>query len=67
MMYLVQAQSKYSSLSKTDESFAEYYFLWAFLNVFFGTVSGYAIQRYLNALNTKGPDAMLTLLARRSH
>jgi len=62
MMYLVQAQSKYSSLSKTDESFAEYYFLWAFLNVFFGTVSGYAIQRYLNALNTKGPDAMLTLL-----
>lgn len=62
MMYLVQAQSKYSSLSKTDESFAEYYFLWAFINVFFGTVSGYAIQRYLNALNTKGPDAMLTLL-----
>lgn len=62
MMYLVQAQSKYCSLSKTDESFAEYYFLWAFLNVFFGTVSGYAIQRYLNALNTKGPDAMLQLL-----
>ena len=62
MMYLVQAQSKHSSLSKTDESFAEYYFLWAFLNVFSGTVSGYAIQRYLNALNTKGPDAMLQLL-----
>jgi hypothetical protein len=62
MMYLVQAQSKYVSLSKTDESFARYYFFWAFVNVFLGTVSGYAIQRYLNALNNKGPDAMLQLL-----
>ena len=62
MMYLVQAQNKFTSLSRTDQSFANYYFLWAFINVFFGTVSGYAIQRYLNALNTRGPDAMLQLL-----
>ena len=62
MMYLVQAQNKYTSLSRTDESFANYYFIWAFINVFFGTVSGYAIQRYLNALNTRGPDEMLQLL-----
>jgi hypothetical protein len=62
MMYLVQAQNKFTSLSRTDQSFANHYFLWAFVNVFFGTVSGYAIQRYLNALNTRGPDAMLQLL-----
>ena len=62
MMYLVQAQSKYSSLSRTDESFAKYYFLWAFLNVFFGTVSGFAIQRYVHALNTEGVDAMFELV-----
>ena len=62
LLYLVQAQTTHVSLSKTDQQFTKFYFLWAFLNIFLGTVSGFAFERYLTALQTEGPDEMLTLL-----
>ena len=62
LLYLVQAQTTHVSLSKTDQQFTKCYFLWAFLNIFLGTVFGFAFERYLTALETEGPDEMLTLL-----
>jgi len=62
LLYLVQAQTTHVSLSKTDQQFTKCYFLWAFLNIFLGTVSGFAFERYVTALQTEGPDEMLTLL-----
>jgi len=62
LLYLVQAQTTHVSLSKTDQQFTKCYFLWAFLNIFLGTVSGFAFERYVTALQTEGPDEMLTLI-----
>lgn len=43
MLYLVQAQNVHSSLSSTDRRFLRYYFVWGFVNVLIGGISGGAL------------------------
>jgi hypothetical protein len=45
MLYLVQAQNVHSSLSSTDRRFLRYYYVWGFINVLLGGITGGGPER----------------------
>jgi hypothetical protein len=56
MLYLVQAQNVHASLSSTDRRFLRYYYVWGFINVLLGGITGGALggfmEESLGATNT---------------
>ena len=50
MMYLVQAQNVHASLSNTDRRFLRYYYVWVFVNILMGGVTGGALTGFVEDL-----------------
>ena len=50
MMYLVQAQNVHASLSNTDRRFLRYYYVWVFVNVLMGGITGGALTGFVEDL-----------------
>ena len=46
LMYCVQAQNVHSSCSSTDRRFLRYYFVWGFVNVLLGGITGGALTSF---------------------
>ena len=46
ILYLVQAQNVHASLSSTDRRFLRYYYVWGFVNVLIGGITGGAITAF---------------------